>query len=355
MERFVFVAAITVAVLFGLGAVFGGPHFNFDVEFDGGPPVGIVEVAPGRMEAQAYQGDDLDIRHVAAVITITPEDRTDFLVEIDNQAGRAPMPTVSSDSGSVVIDGRLRGRIADCHDDGGADLRGYGELAAADLPRINIRAPRDLNIERGGAGATDIGASQSLSLEVSGCSMNTAADVAGDLEVQLAGSGSVRTGAARSLDASVAGSGDVTTGSISDGAEVEIAGSGEVTLASLSGELSFDGAGSGKFHVEGGSVSNAEVDIAGSGDVTIAAAVQSLTVDIVGSGDVDAATVGDLEADIAGSGNVRVQTLTGATRQEVWGSGGVVVGARGPQPPTPPAPPPTPEQSTPAATGENAP
>jgi hypothetical protein len=373
MERFVFVAAIAVAILFGLGAIFGGPHFRFSMEFDDGPPEAVVEVAPGRMEAQTYQGDSLDIRHVAALITITPEDRSDFLVEIDNQAGRAPMPTVATDGSSVVIDGRLRGRIGDCHDDGGADLRGYGELAAADLPRIAIRAPRDLSVGRGGAGTTEIGPAQSLSLEVAGCSMNAAADVAGDLEVDLAGSGSVRAGAANTLDASVAGSGSVTTGAIAAGAEVEIKGSGEVTLASLSGDLNFEGAGSGTFNVQAGSVSDAEVevmgsggaaiaaavqslsiDIRGSGDVIIAAEVRSLSVDIVGSGSVDAATVGDLDADIAGSGNVRVQSVTGSAEQEVWGSGGVTIVNRAPQPPapTPPAPP---AQSAPAAEGENAP
>ena len=355
MERFVFVVAIAVAVLFGLGAMFGGPHFNFDVEFDGGPPEGIVETTPGRMEPQAFQGDSLDVRHVAAVITITPEDRSDFLVEIDNQAGRAPLPHVSSEHGSVVIDGRLRGRIADCRDDGGAELRGYGELAVAELPRINIRAPRDLDIDRGGAGTTEIGAAQSLSIEVSGCSINTAGDVAGGLDVELAGSGQVRTGAVRSADISIAGSGTVATGAVAEGAEVEIAGSGKVNMASLAGDISFDGAGSGGLNVEGGAIDTAEIDIAGSSDVSIAAPIQTLNVDIVGSGDVETGVVGDLEADIAGSGDVRVQAVTGTSQREVWGSGEVIIGAQPPQPPTPPEAPAAPAQSAPAAPSENAP
>jgi hypothetical protein len=329
MERFVFVAAIFIAVLFGLGAVFGSNfHFEIDGERRGGTAP-LVEVAPGRFEAQAFSGDELEIRYAAAIVTITPEDRTDYLIEIDNSAGRTPLPEVSVDGGDVVIDGRLRGRISRCTDAGGADLRGYGDMSAADLPRINIRAPRDLRLERGGAGATDIGALQSLDLDLSGCSAVTAGDVADRVTLDVAGSGSVRTGSARTLSADVAGAADVNVGAVAEGADVDIAGSGSVTIASLNGDLSADGAGSGNVRVLGGSIAHASVDLAGSGDVDIAAPVQRLNVSIVGSGNVDVqAPVGDIEAEIAGSGNVRAASVTGAIRREVWGSGEVRVGSR---------------------------
>ena len=35
MERFVFIAAVTIAILFGLGAMFNGPHFNFHMDAEG--------------------------------------------------------------------------------------------------------------------------------------------------------------------------------------------------------------------------------------------------------------------------------------------------------------------------------
>jgi hypothetical protein len=334
MERFVFVAAIAIAIIFGIGAVVGGPHWsNFHVDIDDGDGVrgtaAIVGVAPGSMAAQTFVGSDLRLRHMAAIVTITPEDRTDFSVEIDNTAGQLPMPAVASEGGRVVIDGQLRGRVRDCDGDGGATIRGYGEghFAATELPRITIRAPRSLSVDRSGAGTTEIGATQELRLDVSGCSTTTAGDVAGALELDVAGSGDIHAGAARSLNADIAGSADVVLGAVAEGAEIDIAGSGSVTMASLTGALNTDGAGSGSVDVQGGSVTTAEVDLAGSGGVTIAAPVQSLNVSIVGSGDVDVnGAVGDIEAEIAGSGSVSAQSVTGAVRKEVWGSGDVHVG-----------------------------
>ena len=333
MERFVFVAAIAMAIIFGIGAVVGGPHFSFSGSWDGdGEGLGsapIVAVSPGRMDAQTFAGSELRLRHLAANVTITPEDRTDFSVEIDNSGGRLPMPTVATDDGRLLIDGQLRGRIRDCGEGGAATVRGYGdgETPAAELPRITIRAPRDLRIDRNGAGTTEVGATQSLNLEVSGCSNTTIADVAGELRLDAAGSGDINAGAAQSLDADVAGSADVVVGVVSSGATIDIAGSGSVTIASLTGPLNSDGAGSGSVTVNGGAVTLAEIDLAGSGDVSIAAPVQDLNVSIVGSGDVDVAgEVGNIEADIAGSGGVSAQSVTGTIRQEVLGSGEVSVG-----------------------------
>jgi hypothetical protein len=334
MERFIFVVAIAIAVLFGIGAVFGGPHWSgFHVDIDDGDGVRgtapIVDVSPGSMTAQTFEGSDLRLRHMAAIVIITPEDRTDFSVEIDNTAGQLPMPTVASEGGRVVIDGQLRGRVRGCDDDGGASVRGYGEgqFASSDLPRITIRAPRSLSVDRSGAGTTEIGATEALRLDVSGCSITTAGDVAGALEMDVAGSGDVRTGAVRSLNADIAGSADVIVGAVAEGAEIDIAGSGSVTMASLTGGLNADGAGSGSVDVQGGAVTTAEVDLAGSGGVTIAAPVQMLNVSIVGSGDVDVnGAVGDIEAEIAGSGSISAQSVTGDVRKEVWGSGDVHIG-----------------------------
>lgn len=332
MERFVFVAAIAIAIIFGIGAVFGGPnwvHVEWDDD-DGGRGVApVVSVSPGSMAAEVFPGTQLRIRNIAAVVTITPEDRTDFSVEIDNQAGQLPMPTVAADGGRLIIDGQLRGRVRGCGDGNSAEVRGYGdgEFASTELPRITIRTPRDVHLDRSGAGTTEIAASQSLDLDVSGCSTTTAADTAGELILDIAGSGNVNTGAAQSLDADVAGSADVVTGAIASGAKIDIAGSGSVTIASLTGELNSDGAGSGSVSVQGGAITMASIDLAGSGDVSIGATVQDLDVSIVGSGGVDVtAPVVNIDAEIAGSGSVSAPSVTGRISQEVWGSGEVSVG-----------------------------
>jgi hypothetical protein len=330
MERFVFVAAVTIAIIWGVVAIAGHGrfiHFNGDWDIDADARMApLVDVAPGNLAAQTFTGDELDFEHLAANVVITTEDRADYVIEIANPAGRVPMPEITIEGGSINIDGRLSRRIEHCTD-GGAELRDYGSVSAEELPRITIRAPRTLNIDRGGAGSIEVGPTQSLNLDFSSCGSGTVGDVAGPLNIDLAGSGRISAGAAQSLSADVAGSGELSVGAVAQGANVDIAGSGEVRIASLNGDLSSDGAGSGNLSVLGGSIGQANVDLAGSGDVDIAAPVRSLTASIVGSGSVDVAgEVGDIDADIAGSGNITARAVTGSIRKEVWGSGDVRVG-----------------------------
>jgi hypothetical protein len=310
MERFVFVAAVTIAIIWGFVAMFGGGrfiHFSGDWDLDADARMApLVEVQPGNMAPQTFTGDHLDLDDLAANVVIMTEDRSDYVIEIANPAGRAPMPEVTVEGGRIKVDGRLSRRIERCTE-GGADLRDYGLVSAEELPRITIRAPRKLDF--------------------ASCGSATLGDVAGALNIDLAGSGHISAGAAQSLDADVAGSGELAVGAVAQGASVDIAGSGEVRIASLNGDLSADGAGSGSLSVQGGAINQASVDLAGSGGVDIAAPVRSLNASIVGSGSIDVAgEVGDIEADIAGSGNVRARAVTGSIRKEVWGSGDVRVG-----------------------------
>lgn len=326
MERFVFVAAVTVAIVFAIGMAFSrGDWFHFEVDGEEGGTAELVQLAPGQLAAQAFEASSIRVRHAAARIFVTAEDRTDYSVEIQN-AGHAPMPTVTSEGGRITIDGHLRGRIERCTEDG-AELRGYPAITVEQMPVITIRAPRDVDISVGGASRTQIGPANSVELDHSGCGQTTVADVAGQLSVDLAGSGEIRTGAAQTLNADIAGSGQLISGAISESANIDIAGSGSAELAALNGSLEADGAGSGDVVVRGGSVTQASIDLAGSGNVEIAAPVSDLDVSIVGSGDVVVtAVVGNVDAEIAGSGEVRAQSVTGSVRQQVWGSGAVRVG-----------------------------
>ncbi|WP_395648076.1 GIN domain-containing protein [Terricaulis sp.] len=339
MERFVFIAAVTIAIIFGIGAVFGGPnhgwHWEFNDDDDFGGAEAVMQVAAGRMETQTFQGTELRIKHSAAMVTITPEDRSDITVEIDNP-GLVPMPTVSTDGGAVVIDGHLRGRISGCRDDG-VNVRGYSNISREQMPRVTIHVPRALEVSLSGANQASIGPAESVEADLSGCGNTTIGDVAGALSIDASGSGDVTAGSAQSLDVDLAGSGEISIGAVANGADLDIAGSGEVTIASLSGDLDADAAGSGTVRINGGSIGSASVELAGSGDVDVTAPVRALDVDIVGSGDVSVnAAVGDLDAEIAGSGSVDVDSVTGNTRRQVFGSGEVRVGQSA-APSSPPA------------------
>jgi|CXWL01.1.fsa_nt_gi hypothetical protein len=326
MERFVFVAAVTIAIIFGIFAMFGSAsvHWDWD-EADAHGMAPVVAVAQGRMEPQTFPGGEVEVRHAAAFVSVIPEDRQDISVEIDNP-GNAPMPTVAVDGEDITIDGQLRGRIEDCREDG-VELRGYGFVSNEQMPRITIRTPRRLNIGVGGASRTEIGATEALEADFAGCGDATVAAVTEALSLNLSGSGQVRAAGARSLEADVAGSGELEAGPIADGADISIAGSGSVAINGLTGALDVSGAGSGSVDVRGGTVAMADISLAGSGEVNIHAPVQRLDVSIVGSGDVDVeGEVGEIDAEIAGSGNVSATSVTGQVRRQIMGSGDVTVG-----------------------------
>lgn len=325
MERFVFFAAIILAGIFGLAAIVGNGPFHFSSEGGSSP---IVEVSAGNLAPQAYAGEELRLEYLAAVVTITPEDRTDFLIEISSPGG-TPMPTVAAEDGRVLVDGQLRGRISGCGDDGGVSLRGYENVTADQLPRISIRAPRNLRVERTGAGTTEIGATESLNFEIAGCGDATLGDVTGELRLEAAGAGDIAAGAARRVEADVAGAGDISVGVIGEGADVDMAGAGTFTMASLTGDFSLSSAGAGDVVISGGALTRADLDLAGAGNVRIAAPVADLKVQIVGVSDVEVtAAVGNLDAEIAGPGNVRVASVTGTVRRQVAGPGSVDIGSR---------------------------
>lgn len=336
MERFVFVVAIAVAIIFGVGAMVGRSHWSgihIQVDDDeGGGTADIVATSPGTMASQTFAGENLRIRHIAAIVTITPEDRTDYAVEIDNSAGQLPMPTVASDDGRVLIDGQLRGRVRDCRRDGGAGVRGYGdeEFDASELPRITIRAPRAVNLDRTGAGSTEIGPSQSAYIDLAGCADLTLGDVQEALELDVSGASTVTAGAARSLNADLTGAGELNIGAIAQGAEFDVSGAGNVTIASLTGDFTLDSTGASNFRINSGSIGTAQIDMTGTGSLDIAAPVHTLNAEIMGVGHVDVAgTVGDLDVDIAGPGSVTVQAVTGSMSQDIAGPGSVrITGAR---------------------------
>jgi len=330
MERFVFVAAIVVASIFALGAIFGGPHssrwgFHFDIDDEGRGTSELVELTAGQASAQAYEAGSIRLRHVAARVLVTAEDRSDISVEIDNPGG-APMPVVTLEGGRLTVNGQLRGRIGNCTEEG-VDLHGYGFTTYDRMPLITIRTPRTVDLSLTGAGRAEIGASDELNLDVNGCAHATAGDVSGAVEVNLNGSGQIVVAGGQEANIDVNGSGQVRIEAVRAGAESEVNGSGGVVIANLTGPLTMDNRGSGSLEVLGGAVTEADIELFGSGQVTLAAPTERLMVQIFGSGDVEApVTVGALEAEIFGSGDVRVQAVTGELRQEARGSGSVRVG-----------------------------
>ena len=137
----------------------------------------------------------------------------------------------------IVIDGGLRNRIHQCSGDR-VRVRGIGNVAADELPRITIRTPRTFDLGIGGAVYANIGASAGGGVAHNGCGGTKIADVSGALNVALNGSGDVdvtRVGGA--LEAALNGSGSLTIARCDGDAEASLNGSGDLTIGNVGGPL----------------------------------------------------------------------------------------------------------------------
>ena len=332
MERFLVGASLVVAGLIAAGSVFGSMPMQFRFDADGGPAV--VQGTPVTKGAPAtYKAGPIEVRNAAAILVVTPEDRADVVVTVTG-GDRLPPLKVRDGDGRLVFDGGLGRRVRGCSSGSpySVNINDLGEVSESELPRIEIKTPRTLDLAVSGGVATTVGPSDTATFSFAGCGPATLGDVKGELEVDAAGTGDVRGGAAQSARIQIAGSGEVDLGVVTQGLEASIAGSGSARAKSVTGALDASIAGSGDVVINGGAISKADISIAGSGDVVV-----------------DAPVV-DLDASIMGSGDVKVASVSGTLERSVMGSGGVTTGPTPPAPPSPPAPlPPAPPTVPPPA------
>jgi len=333
MERFLVGAALTVAAVMVLGSMFGSTNLRFQINDDEAPAAARGAPVAAGSEVR-YAATEADVRNAAAVVTVTPEDRTDIAIVI---AGGAKLPPLKAriEGSRLILDGGLGRKVRHCETDGAAassysaTVSGYGALSEADVAHVTIKMPRSVKLAVSDGVLAQVGPSDQADVAFAGCAGGAIGDVKGKLTLSSAGSGDIVASAAQSAKVSVAGSGEVSLGDIAQGFEASIAGSGSTHAKSVTGPIAISIAGSGDVDVKGGAVSKADISIAGSGDVTIGAPVVDLSASIMGSGDVDVASV------------------SGAVRRSVMGSGGVTIGEThappappaAPQPPQPPAAP----------------
>lgn len=287
--------------------------------------------------ASAAFADDLPagprvvVRGVAAQIQIVPEDRADIVAEV-GPVGRLPAIEMRREGQALILDGKLERRIRSCsasfNGQPTVTVNGIGRVAAADLPVITIRAPRDVAAKVSNAGATTVGAARNATLIFEGCGDARVGAVTGNLAVDLDGSGDVDfTTVGGRLMARLDGSGDVRGADVGGDAALNLDGSGDIVVQRVGRGLVAELDGSGDITVA--SVNGATtLSVDGSGNILVrAGAAPTLIAQIDGSGNVSfLGEAGDVTAEVDGSGNVRVQRATGSVQKSTDGSGNVSVG-----------------------------
>lgn len=274
-------------------------------------PIAILAAAAALTAAGAANAAaSVEVKDAVARLMVIPENRADVQVRVVQGNPKLPVE-VRTLMGRTIVDGKLGRRIRGCR--GGGEhvvvgVKGVGDVAWNDMPRIEIRVPRDVNIDTGGAIWGTVGRSASLKLGNAGCGDWTVANVAGAMTIIQAGSGDTRTGSAGSARFRVAGSGDMAAAEIKGPVEVDVAGSGDVSVGSVGGLL--------------------KINVAGSGDVKVAGGhATAMTVTVMGSGNVNFNGVADsLKARVAGSGDVHAREVKGEVSKSIMGSGGVTIG-----------------------------
>ena len=275
--------------------------------------------------ALAQSGPEVEIEHAVARVVVIVEDRADIGVEIEQGSSELPALRLERDGANVRIDGGLGRRLAgirmgdslrDCRSGpdrtrpgqgASVEVRNIGRVNLDDAPLIVIRAPREVNIDAGGAVFGSIGrGASSVELGNGGCGDWVVANTDGPVDVASGGSGDMLVGTSRSLEASLAGSGDVTAGATGR-FEASITGSGGVVVAEVNGDTDISLAGSGEVAVRRGRSPNLDISIAGSGDIDFGGVAGDVSVSIAGSGDIRIAeATGEVSRSIVGSGDIRI-------------------------------------------------
>ena len=292
--------------------------------------------------------DGVRVHGAAARMVVIPENRRDVSVSISGGDSRLPTLRTHTEGNTVIVDGGLERRIAGCgsfgvnlgwfHRRAGegpspvqrVDVRGVGPLSVERLPVITVRVPMNADVSADGAVWGEVGPTDALRLDASGCGDWRLGDVRGPLDLSTSGAGDVSARNAGGLHAHMSGSGDLAMGDVARDAEVAMSGSGDVKLGRVGGRLNARVAGSGNVGV-GRIDGPVDAAIRGSGDVRVHdGASPTVAVSVAGSGNFSYGGVaGTLNAQVAGSGDVTVARVTGPVAKSVAGSGEVHVGRGG--------------------------
>lgn len=263
--------------------------------------VGVVAAVP--MAASA--ATEVELKDVAARVVVTPQDRQDVDLTVSYGNANLPKIMVHTEGDRLIADGKVN-RIH-CKSDGSIQIDGIGDVAAADLPVIMLKVPKDAHVAAGGATLGQVGASDSLDLSQGGCGTWQVADVAHDARISIGGSGNITAGKMGSASVNIGGSGNFKATAVGD-LKANIGGNGNILADRVDGDTEVNIGGSGDIRLTDGKVPHLKVNIAGSGNVRYGG------------------EAGDVQVNIVGSGDVRLKTVTGQISKSIMGSGHIVVG-----------------------------
>jgi len=251
----------------------------------------------------------VQIRDAAALVRVTPEDRSDVALSIIHR-GPLAAPEIRMSRNRLVIDGGMRRQIRSCDVDGqDFEVRTArnGVLRNDQLPVIELRVPRAAVVSAGGAVRLHMAPAAAAEVRLEGCGDADLVRVDGRADIAIAGAPDLRLYDAGTADVAVSGGGDVVLGVVRNGLTLSIAGAGDIVAARADGPTNIAVQGAGDVTIRDGRATNVSVVITGAGDVTHNGTAERLDVVIFGGGDVTVRQVnGEVTRRVIGAGDVTV-------------------------------------------------
>jgi hypothetical protein len=279
------------------------------------PTAPVAQAAPAaapvaRVWQRYASAREVQLRDVAAIVRVTPENRNDIAIAIVN-SGPLQAPELRMRGNRLIVDGKLRRQIRSCRvrgQDFEVDVARRGRLSGAQIMTIDLRVPQSAWVAVGGAARLHMAPSQSARVRLEGCGDADIERIEDEIDLAVSGAPEVRLYDAGEATVAVAGAGDVTLGVVREGLTVSIAGAGELTIARADGPTNIAVQGAGDVLIRDGRATTLSIAIAGAGDVVHNGSAERLDVAILGVGD------------------VRVRRVDGQITRRVLGGGEVIIG-----------------------------
>lgn len=255
------------------------------------------------------QAAELVLDGLVAWVTVVPEARSDFAVEVRPGSGSLPPVTVTQDGGRAVLTSGVEvGACAQAHGSLQVGLRGGGRAEMSEAPRVIVHAPRTLSVSGTNSGVIGaIGPTADLYIRQVGCAFWDVADVAGMLQAEMSGGATLTAGAVGAALLQASAGGAVTTGPVAD-LVAEASSGGSVRVASAVGAVEASASAGGWIEIQGGQATTLRANASGGGSIEHDGRIAALS------------------ASASSGGRVEVTQTDNVVSRSVSGGGQVIVG-----------------------------
>ncbi len=268
------------------------------------PPVRI-----DRLGLLSFEVEAIRIENLAANLIFIAEDRDDVEVSFDENS-KLPRPAISDENNGLLIDGGLALKNKSCSDfydeNGRILVLNERPVRSEELPKIIIRAPRDVDIAIQGIVRSQITGASGARVESNSCEETSIRQAGGALAVYLLNDGDVDIDLVDApLDAHLYGFGNMN---IAGGrsARLELNGAGIMNVGEFSGAV--------------------KARLNGTGNINIVGIGSDADLGLTNSGNINVETIeGNIIARSRGEGSMMINSLRGQNAEYQLGGAGDIV------------------------------